>query len=152
MERIRISNIIMNDVLVPFTINMHYVCGARGDTTVSSREALSVGSGTPSFSGISISGVAATGVRIAACHIEGLSESPVENLSFADIDVEVGGDDAPAEPEMSEGICLRARAGFVFSNVKGLWLDKVRVRGQDGPGFSLESCADVHVSSCHPGI
>ena len=152
VERIRIANIVMNDVLVPFTMNMHYVCGARGDLSVSTREALPVGSGTPSFSDISVSGVVATGVRIAACHIEGLAESPVENLSLTDIDVAVGGDHEPAEPEMSEGIPLRARAGFVFSNVRGLWLDKVRVRGQDGPGFSLESCADVHVSSCHPGI
>ncbi len=152
VERVRVSNIVMREVLVPFTINMHYVCGARGDTRVSSRDHLPVDESTPSFSDISFSAITATGVRIAACHIEGLAESPVSNLSFSDIDISVGGAAEPAEPEMSEGIRPRARAGFLFANVRGLWLDKVKVRGQDGPGFSLESCSDLHISSCHPGI
>ncbi len=152
VERVRVSNIVMRNVLVPFTINMHYACGARGDGRVSSRGALSVDGGTPSFADISFSAITASGVRIAACHMEGLAESPVANLSFSDVDISMGGDAGPADPEMSEGIVPRARAGFVFANVDGLWLDKVRVRGQDGAGFILDACADVHVSSCHPAV
>jgi polygalacturonase len=152
VERVRVSNIVMRNVLVPFTINMHYACGARGELRVSSRDAFPVDAGTPSFSDISFGGITATGVGIAACHIEGLAESPVGNLSFSDVDISVGGEAPPADPEMSEGIIPRARAGFVFSNVDGLWLDKVRVRGQDGPGFILDACRDLHLSSCHPAI
>lgn len=152
IERIRATNIIMNAVRVPVAINMHYVCGARGNPRVATRERVPEAPDTPVIRDISMSHITATGVGIACCHIEGLAESPVRNLSFSDLDLRAGGNLSPEEPEMSESLRPRARSGFIITCAEGLSLDRVRISGQDGHPFELNSCTQVTFTGCGPEV
>jgi polygalacturonase len=59
VENVRISNLIMDGVLCPFTMNLYYGCGAWGDEFVSDKSAKTLDAGTPRFRHIHISHVIA---------------------------------------------------------------------------------------------
>ena len=76
MEDVRVSNVTMRDVLCPFTVNLHYACGAWGDPVVSDKGFRQPDAGTPRLRGISLSNVLARGVTCAAT----LSTSRTERM------------------------------------------------------------------------
>ncbi len=152
VERIRVSNIVMSEVLCPFTMNLHYGCGAWGEEAVSDRGARPVDAGTPHFRDIAFNAISASAVLLAAAFIDGLAEAPVEDLSFTDVRVELGGEAEAAAPEMAEGLPLLSRAGFHASNVRGLHLNGLRVRGFRGPAYTLKGCEELTVSACSPEL
>jgi polygalacturonase len=151
VERVRVSNIVMYDVLCPFALNMHYHCGGkRGDPVVGDRGALPPDEGTPAFRDISYNAISAVGARIAAAFVDGLAEAPVERLSFTDVSVEMSGEDEPVPPEMADGLPPLSRAGFVATHVRGLRMSAFRVSGHRGEAFALVGCEDVEMDSCSP--
>jgi polygalacturonase len=81
VEDVRVSNLIMDAVLCPFTMNLYYHCGARGDPVVSDKNQRPVNDGTPRFRRIHISHVSAVDVKIAAGFLYGLAEMPLEDIS-----------------------------------------------------------------------
>lgn len=144
IEDVRIANIIMEDVRVPLAINLRYHCGgAQGNPIVADRGARPVDEGTPHLRRLSLTGLSARGAVVAAAWIEGLAEAPVEDLHLSDVYIELAPGAAaskPEAPEMADGMPVMAGAGFLARHVKGLRLDRVEVRGQAGPDFSLENC------------
>jgi len=139
VEDIRVTNIIMDGVLCPFTMNLYYSSnGAQGDKIVSDKNPRPVDDGTPAFRRIHISHVSALGVKIAAGFLYGLAEMPLEDVSFCDISVSLSGGAEPAYPEMADDIPSMSQAGFFVRNARNLHLDRVRITGQLGPIFDMD--------------
>lgn len=143
VERVRASNIVMTDVLCPFTMNMRYHCGgAKGNSYVADREAQPVGPGTPVLRDIAYSNITVHGATLAAAYLDCLPESPAERISFSDISIAMvegsAAADTPAEPEMADNVAPEWRAGFMATQVRNLRLRNVRISGQRGEAFRLD--------------
>lgn len=152
VERVRVSNLVMSEVLCPLAINMRYACGAWGDERVSDLGPRDRDRGTPTIRNVALSGVSAEGARLAAAWIDGLPESPVESLSLSDVSIAMGGDEDPAPPEMADFVEPRSRAGFVARNVSNLSLLGVRVSGQRGEAFEIRNAPGLSAALCRPAI
>ncbi len=145
VENVRVSNVIMDGVSCPFTMNLYYACGAWGDPFVSDKSARLVDAGTPRFRHIHISHVIARNTKIAAGFIYGLGERPIEDVSFSDISISLGGGTEPGYPEMADGLTKMLHGGFLIYNVDHIRLDHVELDGQDGPAFDLGNCSNVEI-------
>lgn len=81
LENLRFSNIRMNHVQMPFTVNMFYFCDPDGHTEyVQCQEALPVDEKTPTVGNLTISDVCCEGVNSVFVCIYGLPESPVSGV------------------------------------------------------------------------
>jgi polygalacturonase len=139
VQDIRITNLIMDGVLCPFTMNLYYSSnGAKGDKIVSDKNPRPVDDGTPAFRRIHISHVSALNVKIAAGFLYGLAEMPLEDISFSDITISLSDDAQPAYPEMADDIPSMCQAGFFVRNARNLRLDRVRITGQLGPVLDMD--------------
>jgi polygalacturonase len=150
VERFRASGIAMRDVPCPFTINLRYHCGARGASEVVDLEARPFGSGTPAFRGLAFESIRAIGATVAAAWLDGLAESPIEDVSFSNVSIELAEGAAPAPAEMSDWAPPLSRAGFCAFDVRGLRLEGLRLRGQEGPAYVLERCEGILHDACEP--
>jgi polygalacturonase len=148
VEDIRITNLIMKNVLCPFTMNLYYGCGAWGDPIVSDKSARPIGLGTPSFRHIHFSYITARDVKYAAGFIYGLEEMPIEDISFSNISVTMAEKSESGYPEMADGLETMHRAGFFIRNVNHLRLDQVEIYQQVGPAFRIENSTKVNINGC----
>lgn len=148
VEDIRISNIVMTDVLCPLTMNLYYACGAWGDTRVSDKQAQPVTDRTPQFRRIHFSHITAREVKYAAAFLYGLAEMPVEDITLSDISISLSAEGQAGYPEMADDLELMQRAGFFVRNARGLRLHHVEVSGQSGAAFQLSDSSDVELSGC----
>jgi polygalacturonase len=82
VEDIRASNLIMDGVLCPFTINLYYNIGERGNLIVSDKNPRPVDNGTPRIRGIHFSHITARQAKYAAGFLYGLAEMPLEDISL----------------------------------------------------------------------
>lgn len=139
VENVRVSNVIMDGVLCPFTINLYYHCnGAKGDTTVSDKAPHPVDTSTPAFRNIHYSHITAVDVKIAAGFLYGLAEMPLEDVSLSDISVTLSGGADADYPEMADDIPSMTQAGFFIRNAHNLRLSNVQVHNQNGPAFDVD--------------
>ena len=146
VENIRVSNLIMEGVLCPFTMNLYYFCnGGVGDTTVSDKHARPVDAGTPAFRGIHFSHISAVDVKIAAGFFYGLAEMPLEDISLSDISIALSAGAEPAYPEMAEEIPRLAQAGFFVRNARNMRFDHVQITGQTGPTYDLDKSVQAEI-------
>lgn len=143
VEDIRVSNIIMQDVLCPFTMNLYYHVGARGNRDVSDKQPRPVDTGTPCFRRIHFSHISARDAQYAAAFLYGLPEMPIKDVSFTDVTIGMAQGSPAGEPDMADDIEPVSRAGFMARNVRGLCLRDVRVSGQAGEAFLLEGVTQV---------
>ncbi|RPI81262.1 MAG: glycoside hydrolase family 28 protein [Chloroflexi bacterium] len=150
VENIYVSNLIMDGVLCPFTMNLYYHCnGAQGDTTVSDKNPRPVDDGTPAFRRIHISHVSAVDVKIAAGFLYGLAEMPLEDISFSDVSISISDTVEPGMPEMADDIPSMSQAGFFIRNARRLRLENVHINGQVGTAFDIDDSVEavIHNSS-----
>ncbi len=146
VENVRVSNIIMEGVLCPFTMNLYYNCnGAKGDPLVSDKNARPRNAGTPAFRGIHFSHISAVDVKIAAGFFYGLAEMPLEDITLSDISISMTGGGEPALPEMADDIPSLSQAGFFIRNARGVRFDHVYVKGQAGPAFDLDDSVAAEI-------
>ncbi|HTP07945.1 MAG TPA: glycosyl hydrolase family 28 protein, partial [Anaerolineae bacterium] len=148
VEDIRISNIVMTDVLCPITLNLYYACGAWGDTAVSDKQPHPVTANTPHFRRIHFSHITARNVKYAAGFLYGLAEMPVEDITLSDISISLSPDAAAGYPEMADDMELMQRAGFFVRHARHLRLHHVEVSGQLGAAFRVIDSSDVELSGC----
>lgn len=143
VQDIRVNNLIMDGVLCPFTINLYYHVGVRGNGHVSDKAAKPLDDGTPAFRRIHISHVTAVDVKIAAGFLYGLAEMPLEDISFTDVSVSLSAGAEPDTPEMADGIPSMSQAGFFIRNARRIRFDHVEIRGQVGPAFDMDDSVDA---------
>jgi polygalacturonase len=151
VEDIRASNLIMDGVLCPFSLNLYYACGRWGDPFVADKTAQPVDEGTPRFRRITLSHVSARQAAVAAGFAWGLPEQPVEDLTLIDYRVSMNAGAPGGYPDMADGLEWLRAAGLHLRNIRGLRLDAVDVCGQSGPALLLDGAEDVQISNS-PGL
>lgn len=131
IDNIVANNIKMIEVETPFTINPFYYCDPDGKTPyVWERTKLPVDEGTPAIKNIKYTNINGTGMKIAAGHIFGLPESPIEELILENIEIEAVKENVEkAEPEMFSFAEKVSKEGFILGNIKKLKIKNVRVKG-----------------------
>ncbi|MCI0478077.1 MAG: glycoside hydrolase family 28 protein [Anaerolineales bacterium] len=135
VEDVRVTNVVMRDVLCPFTINLYYHINKRGDKVVSDRTARPLDEGTPRVRHIHLCHVTARGAKIAAGFVYGLPEMPVEDLTLDDVSITLDRDAEPGYADMADDIPQQRTAGFFARNVRGLRLRDVEITNQIGEAF-----------------
>jgi polygalacturonase len=145
IEDIRVSNLIMDGVLCPFTMNLYYHIGVSGDTAISDKHPRSINEGTPCLRHIHFSHITAREVKYAAGFLYGLAEMPLEDISFSDISISISGEAASGYPEMADDIPRMSQAGFFIRNAHHLRLENVDVTGQIGEVFDIDSSVEAIV-------
>ena len=144
IENVRVSGIVMDDVICPFTVNSFYHCGPEGRAPqVSDRSRLPVGAGTPRICGLHVAHVSATRVRAGAAHLFGLPEAPLTDITLDDVSVSFADDPLPGVPEMADGLEPVTREGLRLGFVQDATLSRLRVRGVQGDVLTLEECDGV---------
>ncbi len=145
IEDIRVSNLIMDGVLCPFTMNLYYHIGERGNINVSDKNPRSVNDGTPHLRHIHFSHISAREVKHAAGFLYGLAEMPLEDISLSDISISISEEAESGYPEMADDIPSMSQAGFFIRNARRLRLEHVEVTGQRGPAFDIDQSTDVEI-------
>ena len=145
IEDIRVSNLVMDGVLCPFTMNLYYHIGERGNLNVSDKNPRSVNNGTPRLRRIHFSHITAREVKHAAGFLYGLAEMPLEDISLSDISISISDEADSGYPEMADDIPSMSQAGFFIRNARRMRLEHVQVTGQRGPAFDIDGSADVEI-------
>jgi polygalacturonase len=141
IEDIRASNIVMREVLVPFTMNLYYNFLAKGDQSVSDKRPRAVDAGTPRVRRIQFAQITALDAQYAAAYLYGLPEMPIEDVTFRDVSIAMSPGAGSGVPDMLDDQPPVSRLGFFARNVKGLRLEGVDVAGQAGEKFLLTDVA-----------
>jgi polygalacturonase len=145
IEDIRVSNLIMDGVLCPFTMNLYYHIGELGNINVSDKNPRSVNDGTPHLRRIHFSHISAREVKLAAGFLYGLTEMPLEDISLSDISISISEEAESGYPEMADDIPSMSQAGFFIRNARRLRLEHVEVTGQRGPAFDIDQSTEVEI-------
>lgn len=148
IEDVRVSNIVMTDVLCPFTINLYYACGRWGDPFVSSKQPQSPNPGTPRVRRIHLSNISVRGAKLAAAFIYGLPEMPIEALTVTDMQIAMVADAQLGYAEMADEIDQMARHGFFIRNARDVRLRNVRISNHIGAAFDLADLRDIELDAC----
>ncbi|MBN2388432.1 MAG: glycoside hydrolase family 28 protein [Anaerolineales bacterium] len=148
VEDVRISNLIMENVLCPLTMNLYYGCGAWGDPEVSDKKHHPIDDGTPRFRRIHLSHITARNVRLAAGFVYGLAEMPVEDLTLSDVSISITSEAEAGYPEMADDIPEMQQAGFFVRNAHRLRLERVEISNQRGPAFDIGEASQIEISTC----
>lgn len=139
VEDVRVSNVVMDDVMCPLVINSFYFCGpGGGEPHVADRNPYPVDATTPLFRRIHLAHVTARNVHAAAAHVYGLPEQPVSELTLDDVAVSFAADPKPGYPAMADGVDLMARRGLHLGFVADSEVRNVRVDGVDGPAVVVD--------------
>jgi len=116
VEEIRVDNIIMKDIKEQaIVLDLQYA--KTQEEPVSER--------TPRFRNIHLSNITASGVN-QACYINGLSEMPVENITFNDINIE-------------------AKTGFTIKQASRIEFHNVEINTESGPSISAENVKRLEI-------
>lgn len=138
VQRVLVSNMIMDRVLCPFVFNMYYRCGKITDPTYKEKIAHAVESDTPIIRDIQIQNCRVTDATAAAGFFYGLPEMPVENVSLSNCLISMQQDAPAGEPDMMEDLPDMAQEGIFMRNARGVVFENVRVEhavnlsGDDG--------------------
>lgn len=149
IEDIRISNLVMDNVLCPFIINLYYFCGPRGkEKYVSEKKPYPIDERTPHVRRIHFMNITARNVQAAAGFIFGLAEWSVADITFNNIDISMAKEGIPSKPAMMAGIEAMHNHGFYIGFAKDLVFQRVSIENHEGPAFLLESTQQVEISDC----
>lgn len=149
IEDVIISNILMNDVLVPFVINGYYQCGGTdpGDGELFSLEKNPVTANTPVIKNINIANIRAKNVTASAGYIYGIPEQPVEGLTISNYSVEMSDSDGEPKdkPIMAYHVRKTKGEGVFCANIKNSVLRDISVKIINGTGMELVNAENVRV-------
>ncbi|AIQ20378.1 endopolygalacturonase [Paenibacillus sp. FSL H7-0357] len=149
VEDIRVSNIVMEDVICPFILNLYYFCGPRGkDKYVWDKNPYPVTEETPNFRRIHFANITARQVHAAAGFLYGLAEQYISEITFSDIDISMAENAVPGRPAMMSGIQEMNNRGFYLGNVRGIRFRQVTIENHEGPAFYIENGEEVEISGC----
>jgi hypothetical protein len=142
-----VTNVVMQDVLCPFTMNLYYHIGVKGNKGIADKRPAPIDDGTPRFRHIHFSHITARNAQFAAAFLYGLPEMPIEDISFDDVSISMATNALAGPPDMADDIAPMQRAGFFARYVRGLRLNHVAIENQIGAPFLIEDATDVEVSA-----
>lgn len=140
LDRVTMENVRMEDVAVPFTINMFYCCDPDGHSDfVQNRNPRPVEPAvTPAIGTLRVRGAVCEGAQAAGGFFFGLPERPIEAVELTDVEIVFSPDARPSVPVMMDGLEPVCRLGLYAHNVKRLALRNVTLR-------NAQTCAPVLV-------
>jgi polygalacturonase len=138
IEDVRVTNVVMRDVLCPFTMNLYYNVNARGDKTVSDKNPRPLDEGTPRIRHVHLSQITARDAKIAAGFVYGLPEMPIEDLTLDDVSITMDRNAPAGYADMADDIPQMQAVGLFVRNVRGLRLRDVEITNQIGEAFWVE--------------
>lgn len=149
VEDVRVTNIVMKEVICPFTMNLYYFCGPRGkDKLVWDKNPYPISEITPAFRRIHFSHISAREVSAAAGFLYGLAEMHVEDVSFDNISVHMAKDAVPGDPDMMSYLEPMAKKGFICNNFANVKFNNVSVTGHEGAAFMIADGDNVELLRC----
>jgi len=150
IEDIWANNIIIEDTVCPFVINMFYSCGISHENVelIASENVCPVNEGTPVIKGVHFSNIAAKGVNSAAGFIYGLPEMPIKNITFHNIDIKVAEDAKLERPAMGFNVEPMRKRGFILKNVNSIMFEHVYISGTEGNDFDFSNVNKVKLLDC----
>ncbi|WP_018753117.1 glycoside hydrolase family 28 protein [Paenibacillus sanguinis] len=149
VEDIRISNIVMDNVICPFILKLYYFCGPRGkERYVWDKNPYPITEETPCFRRVHFSNITARRVQAAAGFMYGLAERYISDITFTDVDISMAEHPTPGVPAMMAGIEEMAGRGFFLGNVRDVSFNRVTVENHVGPAFYVENGEDVEFRDC----
>ncbi|WP_310829119.1 glycoside hydrolase family 28 protein [Paenibacillus pedocola] len=149
IEDIRISNIVMDQVLCPFTMNLYYFCGPRGkEKYVWDKNPYPVTDETPCFRRIHFANITARNVHASAGFLYGLAEQYVSEVTFCNVDISMAEKAVPGHPDMMTGMESMKNRGFYLGNVREVKFQQVTVENHEGPAFYIENGDEVELIHC----
>ena len=139
------DNIRMDKVLTPIVINMWYNCcdPDRYTEYVWSREHLPVDDRTPHLGSFAFRNMECTGAEVAACYIDGLPESPLDDVTLENITVSFADDAKPGTPAMKNFATEHCRLGLYLDNVKTIEIRNVKLDGVVGKNLIAEHYENI---------
>jgi len=145
------DHIRMEQVITPVVINMWYNCcdPDRFSDYVKCREPLPVDDRTPHLGTFTFRDLQCTDVHAAACYIDGLPESPIEEAVFENVSITFAPDAKPFVPAMQNDAVPRCKMGLYFNNVRSVRVVNVTIDGADGASLITENCGDVSTHDLH---
>lgn len=146
VEDIRIDNIVMDNVMCPFVINLYYYCGPLGkEKYVWDKNPYPITEKTPSFRRLHFANITARNVQAAAGFIYGLAEQYASEITFTNIDISMADNATPGRPAMMAGIDEMTNRGFYVGFANDLLFNRVTIKNHKGPAFYLEHTDDVEI-------
>ncbi len=144
VDNIFYENIIMQNVLTPFTINMFYFCDPDGKSEyVYSKKALKIDERTPYIGNIHLNNITVTNASYAAMFFYGLKEQPIENIEISNVFVDFDKNAQVGFPAMMSHLDKVQRAGIIAKNVKRLVIDNVIITNYLGDKLILENVREI---------
>ena len=150
IEDVVISNILIDQTIVPFVINGYYQCGGASpdDMSLFSLEPLAVEENTPYIKNLNISNIRAKNVVASAGYIYAIPEMPVEGLTVSNYSVDmIDTDEDPKDkPIMAFHAPMTKGEGFFCANIKNSVFRDISISVIKGCGMEFENAENVRVS------
>lgn len=149
IDNVLFDGIRMEKVLTPIVINMWYNCcdPDRFSEYVWSREKLPVDHRTPHLGSFAFRNMECTGAEVAACYIDGLPESPIDEVTLENISVSFADDARPGIPAMKNQAREHCRLGLYLDNVKTIRVKNVKLHGADGKALVADHYESVETEN-----
>jgi polygalacturonase len=150
---VRASNLIMEAVGCPLTINGVYRCGARADEPLFDPGARPVDETTPWFERIHVANVTARSCRASLGFFHGLPEAPVRDLTLEGLHLQTVSDRnaPPMEPDMAHGFTRTLGHGLFLKHVCQFSLRNSTLENIDGPCLKMDGVTDAIVAGLRVG-
>lgn len=149
VEDICVSNIIMDNVICPFIINLYYFCGPRGnDKYVWDKTPYPITDETPCFKRINFSNISARNVNASAGFIYGLAEQYTSEITFRDIRISMAEDAVAGVPAMMAGIEEMKQTGFYIGCAEDISFSDVVIENHVGSAFFMENTKNIMINNC----
>jgi polygalacturonase len=149
VEDLRFNNIIMDDVICPFVINLYYFCGDKGkDKYVWDKNPYPVTDETPCFKRLHFSDISASNVHAAAGFIYGLAERYVSDVTFSNIQISMAENAVAGKPAMMSGMEDMKRQGFFIAFAENVSFKNVTVENHEQSAFYIAGIRDVEIKDC----
>ena len=145
IDNVLFDNIRMDKVLTPIVINMWYNCcdPDRYEEYVWCRDPLPVDHRTPHLGSFAFRNMECTGAEVAACYIDGLPESPIDEVALENISVSFAQDARPGMPSMKNQNQEQCRLGLYLDNVKNIRVKNVKLHGVEGKALVADHYEDI---------
>ncbi|SFL46150.1 glycoside hydrolase family 28 protein [Halanaerobium salsuginis] len=140
VENIVAANLVMSEVYVPIVMNLYYFCGAGGKSDFVQAEAdQQLTEFTPVFKDIYFNNIRASKVKSRAIFLQGLPESPLQDIWFDNVSITMSKAAKPFKAAMMSNLMPEKLKGVYCNNYQNIIFDNVQIKGVAGAKFEVSN-------------
>lgn len=134
IDNVTFSNIYMDHVLSPLTINMFYNCVDfdKHSEYVWSKEKLVVDERTPFLGNFVFKDIKADNVLVASAFFYGLPEEPIKSVTIENVEFNIKNSDVIGKPAMMDYLDPMSGQGIIAHNVDQLIIRNTKINNPQG--------------------